>query len=234
MNWDDDAIVLAVRRHGESGVIASLLTATHGRHSGLVRGGAGKAKRGVLQPGNAVRAAWKARLAEHLGLLSCELIHPHAAAAMDDATRLACLASACAVAEAALPERQPHPAAYAGLAALLESLPGEAWPSIYVHWELAVLRELGFGLDLGRCAATGVSDGLAFVSPKTGRAVSASAGEPWRDKLLKLPAFLVTGGVGGASEVVEGLALTGFFLEKNAFDKPTPPARTRFVDRLRA
>lgn len=234
MNWDDDAIVLAVRRHGETSVIVSLLTAGHGRHAGLVRGGAGKAGRGVLQPGNAVRAAWKARLAEHLGLLSCELIHPHAAAAMGDPARLACLASACAVAEAVLPERQPHPAAHAGLAALLEALPGEAWPSIYVHWELALLRELGFGLDLERCAATGVNDGLAYVSPKTGRAVSASAGEPWKDKLLPLPAFLVGGGPGSPAEIIEGLALTGHFLEKHALDKPLPPARIRFVDRFRA
>jgi DNA repair protein RecO (recombination protein O) len=136
----------------------------------------------------------------------------------------------------ALPERVPHPAAYAALVALLDALSSEAWPSVYVHWELALLRDLGYGLDLTQCAATGGNDALAYVSPKSGRAVSLSAGEPYRDKLLSLPAFLVRGGEGGRDEVFAGLALAGYFLDRHVLaphHQVMPAARVRLVDRFR-
>lgn len=236
MEWADEAVVLAVRRLGENGVVADLLTREHGRHAGLVHGGTGKEKRGILLPGNRVKAWWRGRLADQLGAYRIEPLRAHAAELFDDPGRLAALASACAVCEVALPERQPHPAAHAALVALLEALHSEAWPSVYVHWELALLRDLGYGLDLTCCAATGANDGLAFVSPKSGRAVSLSAGEPYRDKLLELPRFLVEGGEGEAPEIFAGLRLSGFFLDRHVLAShhaALPPARARLVDRFR-
>lgn len=232
MEWADDGVVLAVRPHGESGAVVSLLTREHGRHAGLVHGGVGKAHRGALQPGNLVRAWWRGRLPDQLGNFRVELVQAHAAALLDDPTRLAALSSACALSEVALPERQAHPAAFLALQALLAALPTESWPSVYVHWELALLRDLGYGLDLSQCAATGANDGLTYVSPRTGRAVSASAGEPYRDKLLALPAFLVKGGEGDRHAVFEGLKLAGFFLDRH-LHHGLPSARSRLVDRLR-
>lgn len=236
MEWADEGVVVAVRRLGESGTVADVLTREHGRHAGLVHGGAGKEKRGILQPGNRVRVWWRGRLAEQLGTYRIEPLRAHAAELFDDPGRLAALVSACALCEVALPERQPHAAAHAALVALLEALHSEAWPSVYVHWELALLRDLGYGLDLTRCAATGVNDGLAFVSPKTGRAVSLSAGEPYRDKLLELPRFLVEGGEGDRAGVFAGLRLAGFFLDRHVLaphHAALPAARARLVDRFR-
>lgn len=235
IEWADEGVVLAIRHHGESGIIASLLTRGHGRHAGLVHGGAGRANRGILQPGNHVKAWWRSRLAEQLGSYRLELAQAHAANILDDPARLAALASACALCEAAIPERQSHPAAFAALVALLEAFRSESWPSVYVHWELALLRDLGYGLDLSQCAATGVSDGLAYVSPKTGRAVSETAGAPYRGKLLALPAFLVTGGEGDRLALYQGLALSGYFLDRHVLAPQRvamPAARSRLVDRF--
>ncbi|RAU22484.1 DNA repair protein RecO [Paramagnetospirillum kuznetsovii] len=237
MEWDDEAIVLAVRRHGEHGGIASLLTRAHGRHAGLLHGAQSKANRAVAQPGNQVRAWWKGRLAEQLGTLRLEVLHAHAGMVLDDPARLTALSSACALAELALPERQPHPGAYAALSALLGALAAESWPSVYVHWELALLRDLGFGLDLSACAVTGATEDLGFVSPKTGRAVSRSAAGPWKDRLLPLPRFLVDGGEGEAAEIRDGLSLSGYFLDRHvlaAHHAVMPAARIRLVDRFRA
>lgn len=233
MDWSDEAIVIASRRHGESAAIVTLLTRTHGRHAGLVRGGAGSRGRGLYQPGNTVVAHWRARLAEHLGSYSCEPLRAHAAALLDEVGALAALSSACALAEAVLPEREPHPAVYEATLKLLMALPGSRWAEEYVRWELALLAELGFGLDLARCAATGVNDGLAFVSPRTGRAVSAVAGEPYRDKLLVLPTFLAQDMAASPSELLAGLLLTGHFLDRCVFapeGRGLPPARSRFFD----
>lgn len=236
MEWADEGVILGIRRLGEHGIVASVLTRDHGRHPGLVHGGAGKDKRGMLQPGNRVRVWWRGRLAEQLGSYRMEPVRAFAAEMFDDPNRLAALSSACALCEVALPERQAHPAAHAALVALLEALHSGAWPSVYVHWELALLRDLGYGLDLAQCAATGTNDGLAFVSPKTGRAVSLSAGEPYRDKLLALPRFLVQGGEGDRNEVFEGLKLAGFFLDRHVLTPQhavLPAARSRLVDRFR-
>jgi DNA repair protein RecO (recombination protein O) len=236
VEWSEDAVVLSARRHGESAAIVTVLTRGQGRYAGLVRGGWGRRGRGLYQPGNRVRAGWRARLAEHLGTLSCELIESAAARFLDDPSRLAALSAAAALSEGALPEREPHPATYDGLLALIDALGGEVWAEAYVLWELGLLAELGYGLDLGRCAATGRNDTLAYVSPRTGRAVSLAAGEPYRDRLLPLPRFLTGQGGGGPEEVLAGLATTGHFLERHVFqprDRTLPPARERLAERLR-
>ncbi len=236
MDWTDDGIVLAARRHGEASALVQLFTREHGRHAGLVRGGAGVRARGVYQPGNLVAARWRARLEEHLGGYTCELLRSHAAAYLDDPLRLAALASACAVTEAALPERHPYPALYDGFGALIDALADEpAWAAVYVRWELGLLDELGYGLDLSACAATGATDDLVYVSPKSGRAVSRAAGEPYRDRLLALPGFLIGRGGAEPADIVAGFRLTGGFLDRHVFaphERRLPPARERFVERF--
>lgn len=239
MEWIDDGIVLSARKHGESSAIVTLLTRQHGRHAGLVRGGTGKRLRGILQPGNSVQASWRGRLAEHLGTYTIDAGHAYAAAALSDPLRLAALTSAAALAETALPEREPHPAIYEGLEVLLANLEhDDVWPIIYIKWELGLLSELGFGLDLNACAATGSIDDLTYVSPKSGRAVSTDAAQPYKDRLLPLPTFLTTSGLGGNSqEIRQGLKLTGHFLEHHVFahrDANLPAARRRLADRFRS
>jgi len=238
MEWHDDGIVLAARKHGESSAIVTLLTRHHGRHLGLVRGGAGRRKRGLFQPGNMVRATWRARLAEHLGSFTCEMTEAVAAPLMDDRLRLAALSAACAVADVALPEREAHGPVYEGLGVLLGALNQESWPSVYVKWELGLLQELGFGLDFSCCAATGTTENLTFVSPKTGRAVSEEAAAPFRKALLSLPPFLLeTGRTGAADDIFQGLKLTGFFLDRHVFVQnrsgQAPNARRRLLDLVR-
>ncbi|MCC6918630.1 MAG: DNA repair protein RecO, partial [Alphaproteobacteria bacterium] len=177
MEWAEEAIVLAARRHGESDAIVAVLTRGHGRCAGLVRGGAGRRAGPVLQPGNRIAARWRARLEGHLGTLAAELVHGHAARFLDDPDRLAALSAAAAVADLALPEREPHPRAFDGFVGLLAALEADTgWAAAYVRWELDLLAELGFGLDLARCAATGTEADLVYVSPRSGRAVSRAAG----------------------------------------------------------
>jgi DNA repair protein RecO (recombination protein O) len=236
MEWSDQGIVLSSRPHSETGVIASLLTREHGRHAGFVPGGISRKTRPVWQPGNVVEVAWRAKVAEQLGNYTAEVRESHAARVLDDPMELAGLAAACAVVDAALPEREPHPAMYEGFHAFLSVLGHEGWPAIYVRLELGLLQELGFGLDLEKCALTGATEDLAFVSPKTGRAVSRAAAEPYRDKLIALPGFLSTGGLpADAAELRQGLDLTGFFIERHVFwphNKPLPGARARFMETL--
>lgn len=237
MEWSDDAIILSARPHGETSLILQLLTRAHGRHAGLVRGARRARGRGAYETGNRITADWQARLADHLGTLRCELLRGYAADLIDDPARLACLAAAAAVAETVLPEREAAPEAFVGLADLLESLAaGRGWAEGYVAWELALLAELGFGLDLSRCAASGATDDLAYVSPRSSQAVSRGAGEPYRDKLLRLPGFLLDGTVPAtARDIGDGLALTGFFLSRHVlepFGRTLPAARARFVDRM--
>lgn len=243
IEWDDQGIVLSVRPHGEGSGVVSLLTKEHGRHAGLARGAFSASHRGAFQPGNLVGAVWRARLAEHLGSYSCELLQGYAALVLEDPLKLAGLSSVCAVADASLPEREPHPMLFDAMAALINAMIdediGDAWIAVYVRWEIGLLGELGYGLDLTECAATGNNDGLAYVSPRSGRAVSLAAGEPYRDKLLPLPRFLsaVPGarGSGDDDDLFSGLALSGFFLERHVFathGRQPPPARTRFVERF--
>lgn len=234
--WEDAAIVLAVRAHGEGHALASVLARAHGHWRGHVRGGGGKSGRAVWQPGNRLSLRWTARLSDQLGHFAAELEDAAAARAMADAGALALLAAACAVAEGALPEREPHPLAFAGLAALLERIgEGDALAPDYVRWEVALLAELGYGLDLSACAVTGVVEGLAFVSPRTGRAVSAEAAGPWRGRLLRLPGFLLGNAPVGAGDVASGLSLTAHFLARDVFGLrhlALPPARLRLADRF--
>ena len=242
MHWSEQGIVLSARKHGENSVIVNLLTPSHGRHVGLVRGGSGKRMRGVLQPGNEVSATWRARLSEHLGNYSLELAAARAANVLDDRLRLAALSSACAVAESVLPEREAHHSVYAGFRILLDALEFEpSWPAVYVRWELGLLAELGFGLDLRVCAVTGQTEDLVYVSPRTGRAVSRDAGAEYRDRLLALPAFLLGNGGGAPAvkvsnrDIVDGLTLTGHFLEVHVIvphSARTPAARGRLLDRI--
>ena len=234
MEWTDDAFVLAARPHGENALIVSLLTRAQGRHAGLVQGGLSRGKRPMFEAGNRVVATWRARLSEHLGSLQCELADTPSARMIDDPLRLAALAAAAAVADQALPEREPHPRAYDGFLAFVDLLDSEVFAAAYVGWELGLLAELGYGLDLSQCAATGVNDDLIYVSPKTGRAVSASAGEPYREKLLALPQFLLPGRQAtlAPGDVEKGFALTGHFLETRVFrarDETMPDARARML-----
>lgn len=246
MEWHDDGIILSVRKHGETAVIVSLLTREHGRHLGLVRGGQSRRRQGLLQPGNVVAAGWRARLAEHLGTLTLEPRRDLAAGVLDDAGRLMALAAMTALLESTLAEQDPQPAVFGASLLLAEILAGgEAdeeqapprWLAAYVRWELALLRELGFGLDLGSCAATGTTENLVYVSPRSGRAVSAAAGEPWRDRLLALPGFLARpdGDPSDMAEVLAGLRLTGHFLERHHFAsevRRSPAARERLIAAL--
>ena len=191
MRWSDDAIVLSTRRHGESALLVHLLTQAHGRHAGLVRGGQRPKTRVAYQIGNRLLVTWSARLAEQLGTIQGEVAHGYAASLIDAPARLAGLAAAAALADAALPEREPHPLMFARLVALLDALEAdEGWMPTYAVWELGLLAELGFGLDLARCAVTGATSDLIYVSPNSGRAVSAEAGAPYRERLLALPPFL--------------------------------------------
>jgi len=237
MEWRDAGFVVAVRRHGESALIAELLTREHGRHLGLVRGGQSPRSRAVLQPGNEVAAVWRARLSEHLGTVACELVRAHAARFIDDPDRLAGLAAAAALVAATLPEREPHADVFAAFAAFLDTLDSAAdWPARYVEWECSLLAALGFGLDLTRCAATGDTAGLAYVSPRSGRAVSRAAGRPYHDKLLPLPDFLWRNAVADGNEIALGMSLTEHFLLHHVLlpqGRTLPPARARLAERMR-
>ncbi len=235
ITWSDDAILLSARPHGESALVLQLLTRERGRHAGLVQGGQGRKSRATFQPGTRLRVVWRARLAEHLGNVTAESLGSTLGGILDSPGPLAALASTLALAERALPEREPHAACYEGLLALLDALAGEHWGEATVLWELQLLAELGFGLDFSACAATGRNDQLVWVSPKSGRAVSASAGEPYRERLLPLPPFLLGQSAGGPEEVRQGLALTGHFLEQGVFltqHQPLPPARQRLYARF--
>lgn len=239
MDWTDEGYILSAKPHGENALIVSLLTREHGRHAGLVRGGSGSRSRGVYQPGNLVRAQWRARLAEHLGTYRCELAAAVAANHLHAPLPLLALSAATTLVDAALPEREPVPHLFATLQDLFGALDRPGWPATYVRWELDLLGELGFGLDLSSCAATGATDDLSFVSPKSGRAVSTAAAQPYRDRLLRLPAFL-TGGDGDApssADIADGFALTGYFLKRHVLGdgrNTLPAVRERLAEGFRS
>jgi DNA repair protein RecO (recombination protein O) len=237
MEWRDRAFVLAARRHGENAAIVELLTEQHGRHAGLVRGGQSPKLRAVLQPGNEVAAVWRGRLSEHLGTIACELVRPHAAGMLDDPDRLAGLTAAAALVATALPEREPYTDVFVSFQGLLRSLDsGIGWPAHYVEWERDLLAALGFGLDLSRCAVSGATTDLAYVSPRTGRAVSREAGRPYSDKLLALPEFLWCDEPADRRQIALGMILTEHFLLRHVFapqGQTLPAARTRLTERMR-
>ena len=218
MEWTDDGIVLGTRRHGESSAILEVMTREHGRHLGLVRGGSGSRMRPVLQPGNTVRVVWRARLDEHLGNYAVEPLRLHGAsqlAAAHVVYGVTHLAALCRL----LPERDPHPDVHDRLAAILDDLEEPATAAAQmVRFELQMLTELGFGLDLERCAATGEEGDLGFVSPKSGRAVSRGAAAPWQDRLLRLPLFLSELVQPSLDDIADGFNLTGFFLARHVLE----------------
>lgn len=227
MDWSDRGIVLSVRRHGETSAIAHVLTDVHGRHAGLVRGGAGRRSRGTLQPGNEVSVSWRARLSEHLGTFTLELARARAAEALQDPLRLAAVSAAAEIADAALPERAPHPAAYAALAELLDAVASDTagWTAAYARWELGFLAEIGSGLDL-EAART---PGRWAVSLRTGAALAAGGPGP----LLPLPPFLLDRDASSPPQAVrDALTLTGAFLKPAVPDARRLAARTRFLQRL--
>jgi DNA repair protein RecO (recombination protein O) len=235
MEWTDEGIVLGTRRHGEANTILELMTREHGRHLGLVRGGTSSRLRPILQPGNSVGVIWRARIDEHLGHYVVEGLALRAASFLSCAHAvygITYLAALCRL----LPERDPHPEVFAALAAMLDRLDERAAAAALIaRFELSLLADLGFGLDLAECAATGTDTDLVYVSPKSGRAVSRSAGEPWHDKLLRLPQFLRQDEVPEAlagDELAAAFVLTGFFLARDVFEPhglPLPEARQHFL-----
>jgi DNA repair protein RecO (recombination protein O) len=235
MEWSDDAIVLSSRPHGETGAVLELLTRDHGRHAGLVRGGASRRIKPGLQPGNSVHVQWRARLEEHLGSFTCELARARAGELMDSREALTGLNAFTAVTSAVLPEREAHAEVFRGAEVLLEAMMAEDarhWMTLYIRWEVGLLEALGFGLDLSECAATGVTTDLTYVSPKSGRAVSRDGAGIYAARLFALPAFLLDTGADEPTmpDIAAGLALTGHFLLERVLaphGKEIPPARLR-------
>ncbi|MDD2325730.1 MAG: DNA repair protein RecO [Alphaproteobacteria bacterium] len=220
MEWTDEGLVLSALPHGETSAIVTLLTAEHGRTAALVAGGQGHKQRPVLQTGNHVTVRWRARLPEHLGYFAVEPLSPTAAPWLGTPEILALIASAAAVTEASLPERQPMASLYDALLALFSQPDASLWAPTYIAWEIGLLKALGYGLDLSCCAVTGAQDGLSFISPRTGRAVTAAAAAPYIDKLLPLPSFLCGAANWDDGEILKGLALTGHFLQTHVFINP--------------
>lgn len=236
MEWREEGLLLSQRRHGESAAIIEVFTKEHGRHAGIVRGGASRKIAPILQPGAQLDLSWRARLEDHLGTFAVEPVRSRAFL-MGDRVMLAGLNALTALLSFTLPEREPHPSLYGKTLAVLDMMEeGPFWTLAYLRWEMAVLEELGFGLALETCAVTGATEGLAYVSPRTGRAVSEAGAGEWAGRLLPLSPALVGGGEGTAAEVVEGLQVTGHFLETHLApslgDRRLPPSRARLVDLL--
>lgn len=233
MEWRDEGTVLAVRPHGETSAIIEVFTAAHGRHAGVVRGGASRRIAPFLQPGAHLDLTWRARLDEHIGAFSVEPVRMRSGV-MADRLALSALNSACALLHFALPEREPHPGLYRSSMTLLDALgEGGDWMPVYLRWEALLLEDLGYGLDLSACAVTGSREDLAYVSPKSGRAVARGAAGQWADRLLPLPACLMGQGPATLADVRAGLTTTGWFLEHRLAPdlgtRPLPEARRRFV-----
>ncbi len=240
MQWADAAIILSSRKYGESSAVVRVLAREHGVFAGVVRGANSKNNRGIIQAGNVVSANWQARLSNQLGSFKIELLEAHAAHIMQDSAKLAALSSACAIVETALPERHPYPKIFAAFHELLHSLtaisPTHDWQHDYIKFELSLLAESGYGLDLSECAADGVTQDLIYVSPKSGRAVCNGCGEPYKDKLLPLPGFLTGNSHDHLKEILAGMELTGYFLENSLLaphGSKMPPARLRLQNILK-
>jgi DNA repair protein RecO (recombination protein O) len=233
MQWSDQGIILSVRRHGETSAIAEVLTENHGRSLGLVRGGRSRQQRPTLQSGNQVTLTWRARLEDHLGTFVMEPERSWAATIMESAYRLAGVTTLAVLAQT-LPEREPHRRIFEATRIVLEAIEDDAtWPALLVRWELGLLDELGFGLDLSKCAATGVNEDLRYVSPRTGRAVSGEAGADYKERLLALPEFLRGRGDVTPEDVRTGFALTGYFLERHVMEPrglEMPMERRRVIE----
>tara|TARA_R110002049_G_scaffold117332_3_gene270730 strand:+ start:118611 stop:119333 length:723 start_codon:yes stop_codon:yes gene_type:complete len=234
MEWRDQGLLLSARRHGETSAIIEVFTPEQGRHAGIVRGGTSRKIAPILQPGAQLDLAWRARLEDHIGAFTVEPLRSRAAVAMGDRLALAGLNTVTALLAFCLPEREPHPALYQRSVALLDMLgQGDIWPLAYLKWEMRLLEEMGYALDLDSCAVTGATKGLVYVSPKSGRAVSAAGAGDWADRMLPLPPVL-RGGAGSDADIAQGLVTTGYFLTshlaRDLGGKPLPEARARFVD----
>lgn len=233
--WRDHGYVLAVRPHGEGGAVVSLLTQDHGRHAGYLHGAHSGRNRAILQPGTRVEIDWKSRIADQLGSLSLEQSAGLPFGILNDALKLSALQSACSLCDSALPEREGHAGLYYGFETLISMMDQDFWGAAYIYWEIALLKELGFGLDMSKCAGGGSAQSLAYISPKSGRAVSYEAAGIYKDRLLELPSFLKpNGGPLDDEEIVKGLKMTGYFLEHWVFNhhtKGVPDPRLRFEDR---
>ncbi len=231
--WSDQGIVLGARAHGEGAAVASVLTCEHGRHAGFVHGGRTSQRlKAWLQPGGQVDAEWSARTAEQLGRF--DIVDGRAPSPLltQDPERLLAMLSACALIDICVAERTPHPGLYHGTVALFDALAGPAWAAAYVLWEIALLREAGFGIDLSRCAVTGATENLTHVSPRSGRAVCADAAQPYLDRLFALPDFLAGGNSMENAEIAKGLAMTGYFIEHRIMEHTTnrlPESRERLA-----
>ena len=238
MDFVSEAIVLAARKHGETSAIVDTFTKAQGRHKALVRGGIGRRQRPVLQPGNIVEVEWRGRLEEHLGYYTVELVEALAGTFMEDRLSLAALNSVAALLLEMLPEKQPLPGLYDVTRIVLDNLDEpQVWPALYVRWESVLLQSLGYGLDMTSCAATGTTENLTHVSPRSGRAVSAEAARPYLDKLFALPGFLRGEPSASPEDIADGLRLTGHFLETRVQwerNRTLPEARRVMVERLRA
>jgi DNA repair protein RecO (recombination protein O) len=237
MEWQDEGLVLGARKHGETSVILELMTRAHGRHLGMVRGGRSRAMRPVLQPGNLVAASWRARIEDHLGAFVVEPLEARAARFLDHGAALHGVTALSALLRL-LPERDPHEALFEmanGVAARLDSSDFAA-PAM-ARFELALLGALGFGLDLDACALTGMRDDLAYVSPKSGRAVNRKAGAPWRDRLLPYPGFLRNeSGAPSVEDIAAAFRLTGYFLTRDVLNPrgaAMPVSRALYIGALR-
>lgn len=239
MEWRDQGILLSSRRHGESSAIIEVFTSEHGRHAGVVRGGASRRMTPVLQPGAQLDVEWRARLEDHLGTFRVEPLKSRSWS-MGDRMALAGLNAVCALLLFALPEREAHERIYRKSLILLDLLEQpEIWPLAYLNWELALLEEMGFGLDLRRCAVMGEkANDLSYISPRTGRAVSRAGAGEWADRLLPLPPCLLGEGPAPDAEIVQGFHVTGHFLMHHLApalgNTPLPDARARFVARFAA
>ncbi|MCC5962306.1 MAG: DNA repair protein RecO [Rhodobacteraceae bacterium] len=235
MEWRDEGILLAARPHGETSAIIEVFTALHGRHAGVVRGGAGRRMAPVLQPGAQLDVAWRARLESHLGAMTVELTRARAARVMGERLALLALGSACALCRFALAERQPMPDLYSATCALMDGLGQPGWLPSYALWELHLLEAAGFGLDLSQCAVTGAQDGLVYVSPRSGRAVTREGAGDYAARLLPLPQGLLRNGAMDKAELVQALDLSGYFLHHrlaHAIGHPLPEARARLIEAL--
>ncbi|MGJ8626006.1 MAG: DNA repair protein RecO [Sulfitobacter sp.] len=235
MEWRDQGILLSARKHGETSSIIEMFTPTQGRHVGVVRGGTSRKVAPILQPGAQLDVVWRARLEDHIGSYSVEPVRSRAVAAMGDRLALAGLNTVTALLSFCLPEREAHAALYDRTQALLDLLgQTDVWPLAYLQWEMGLLEEMGYALDLSACAVTGATEGLCYVSPKSGRAVSLNGAGDWVDRLLPLPEVMRGEGAGSNAEIAQGFVTTGYFLEQHLAQdlggKPLPEARARFVE----
>jgi DNA repair protein RecO (recombination protein O) len=239
MEWHDEGIIVSQRKYGEYDAILEVFTRSHGRHAGIVKGGTGRNHRGNIQVGNEINVTWRGRLETHLGTFSIEIIKPRAVDFLYTPSKLSALSSSCAILCVSMAEHEKHEVLLDGLLAFLDGLYVSDdnilnWGPLLVQFELGLLSELGFGLNLSNCAATGTKENLVYVSPKSGRAVSSDAGRPYHDKMLTLPNFLINKGYAVTQQdILDGLILTEYFMDRHMlqpFGKKLPPARRMIMD----